>query len=138
MKTSAPDTQRIRKVLWLANLTAVMFIGGIILFLPRMMATGEPGEAGPAILVLALLSLPVAFLARRISGMDAAREPAAGGRPDALEQSRKATARFAVAGTLAELPAMFGLVYAVLGGDGFYALCFAAAALIATLLLRPE
>ncbi len=139
MSRPTPDPQSARKVLWMANLTAVMFIAAIILFLPRIMQPSDLPDARMIVLVLALLSVPAAFLARRISGMDALRSP---GQPAApknnMKQAQKETTRFVVAGTLAELPAMFGLVYSMLGGDGFYGLSFAAAALVATMLLRPE
>ena len=138
MSRPTPDNQRTRKVLWLANLTAVMLLAAIILFLPQMVQPSDLPNARLPVLVLALLSLPAAFMARRISGMNSAREPLQSGKPTDPKQAQKETSRFAIAGTLAELPAMFGLVYTLLGGNGFHGLLFAAAALLATMLLRPE
>jgi hypothetical protein len=135
MSRPAPDPQRTRKVLWLANLTAIMFFGALILFLPGMVQLGDMSDVRLPVLVLAILSIPAAFLARRLTGLDKPRDPLAAGKPDNAEQ---ALARFTLAGTLAELPAILGLVYALMGGDGFYSLSFAAAALLATLALKPE
>ncbi len=70
--------------------------------------------------------------------MDAVRAPGRPAPENDAKQVQKETARFVVAGTLAELPAMFGLVYAMLGGDNFHGLLLAAAGLVATMLLKPE
>ena len=138
MPAPQSNAQNTRKVLWLANMTAIMFFAAIILFLPNFMQPLDLPDVQVPVLVLGLLSLPVAFLARRLVGIDNAREPIKGLAPTGREQMQKDNARFAVAGTLAELPAMFGLVYALVGGESLYALGLAAAALVATLVLKPE
>lgn len=138
MPKPTPDHPRTRKALWLANLTVVMLIAGIILFLPRIMQVNDLPDTQTPILIFALLSLPVAFLAPRLTGIGGPRLPQ-GQAPDRTpEQAQKETTRFAIAGTLAELPAMFGLIYALVGGTTLYGLLFAAAALAATMALRPE
>jgi hypothetical protein len=87
------------------------------------------------VLVLALLSIPLAFFAGRLLHVDTSRQ--APDRAANPAQAQKAISSFAIAGTLAELPAMLGLVYAVMGGDTLIALLFAAASLAAMFVLRP-
>ena len=138
MNPTRPDALRVRKALWLANLTAVMVIACVIYFLPGVFDARPLPAAATVVLWLAVLSIPVAFLARRLTGLPVSGPPGRGAAADDPARVRKETSRYAVAGTLAELPALFGLVYAVVGGDALFALLFAAASLAATLALRPE
>jgi hypothetical protein len=129
-----PNVERTRQVLWLANLTTVMILGGVIKFLPDLIEiSGQPALQTP-VLVLALLSIPLAFFAGRLLAVDTSRQAPGAANP---AQAQKAISSFAIAGTLAELPAMLGLVYAVMGGDTLIALLFAAASLAAMFVLRP-
>ncbi len=136
--TQTPDPARTRKVLWLANLSAIMFIAGLILFLPDLVSISPIPSVQTPVLVLAVLSVPVAFLAARLTGAGNPRVYVETTLKQDPALAQKAVSRFALAGTLAELPAMFGLVYAIIGGNSFYALVFAAAALLASIALRPE
>ncbi len=138
MTTQSPDPARTRKVLWLANLSFIMLIAGLILFLPDLASISPIPEVHTPILALALLSLPVAFLAARLTGAGSPRAGLESKRKQDTALAQKAITRYALAGTLAELPAMFGLVYAIVGGDSFYSMVFAAAALVATFALRPD
>jgi hypothetical protein len=129
-----PDVSRTRQALWLANLTAVMIFGGLIVFLPGRVEISSLPEAQMPLLALALLSVPLAFLSGRLLRLDLHAPP----QNLSKIAAQQTVSRFAVAGTLAELPAMLGLVYVMIGGASLIGLLCAAASLAAMLTLRPE
>lgn len=133
-----PDQARTLNVLWMANLTAVMIIGGVIKFLPEIIEVNSLPAVQMPMLVLAALSVPLAFYAGRLMGVGEPPAPSVPGRRAETVGKQKELSRFAIAGTLAELPAMLGLVYAMVGGDTLYGLAFAAASMVAMFTLRPE
>ncbi len=132
------DPKRTAKVLWMANLTAVMFITCLIYFLPSLIEIQRLDPVLMPILVIGILSLIPAFLAGKLTGATELQRMDSRTAQTQPQKAQKLMGRYAVAGALAELPVMFGMVYAVMGGESLHSMLLAAAAMVATFALRPE
>lgn len=126
----------VAKVIWMANLSAVMLIGSLIYFLPSLMEISAVNTVHEAMLIIGLVSLAPAFLAGKITGatellsqVQTSADP---------KGTQKLLGRFTLAGALAEMPAVFGLVYVAMGGTGLHGLFLAAASMMAIFTLKPE
>ena len=141
MRTKVPvDPRRMRRVLWGAQLAAVLLVTGLGWWLP-----GRAGvEAVPVVqlplLILAILAIPAVVVAGRLLRFDERDSgPGIGAAGEEGEEAeRRRLGRYVVVIAMAELPAILGLVYALLGGAQVHALALKVGSVLLLLVFRPS
>ncbi len=140
-KQESPDPAKIQQILWGALLGSVSLLGGVIWFLAtEVEVAGLPQNILNILLAAGFLSalpyLGVKLVRRGDAGRD--RWQPAPGTDESAYEPQKALQRFIIGAALAELPAMFGIVFAALGGKLSWALALWALSLALMLAARPS
>ncbi|MET0081507.1 MAG: hypothetical protein ABW079_00720 [Sedimenticola sp.] len=135
--TDTPDPARTLQILWGALLGSVSLLGGVIWFLATQVElTAVSPEILQMILLVGFLS-PLPYLLVKMAG----RRDSDGSGPSpshADEERQKTLQRFIVGASLAELPAMFAIVYTALGGELDWAFLLWGISLVLLLAARPS
>ncbi|NEX19001.1 hypothetical protein G3480_01495 [Thiorhodococcus mannitoliphagus] len=131
-----------RRVLWGAQLSSAVMVTALAWWLPELVAIQPIPAAALPVLGVGIGAVPLAIVLARV--LDVRRR-----RSDiqvheavpSLTRSSQATqpdlGRYLVVVAIAELPAILGLVYVLIGGDRLHAVGLGAAAVILLLSLWP-
>lgn len=136
------DPMSNRLILWGAQLSSALIMTALAWWLPDLMPIEPiPGAIRP-IMLMAVASVPLAIVTARLLGVRRRRADIVvhESRPgDAAPRRAPAgeLGRYVAAVVLAELPAILGLVYVLMGGSRLHALAFGAAAILLILTLWP-
>ncbi|MET0101381.1 MAG: hypothetical protein ABW078_06565 [Sedimenticola sp.] len=135
--TDTPDPARTLQILWGALLGSVSLLGGVIWFLATQV---ELTAVSPEILQMILLVGFLSALPYLLVKMAGRGRPSESAQSPLLadEESQKTLQRFIVGASLAELPAMFAIVYTALGGELDWAFLLWGISLVLLLAARPS
>lgn len=136
------DLRRLRRILWAAQLASVAIVVGLAWWLPDLVPIQSvPGAQFP-VLIVGILAVAVVFLLERRLG-NRERRPDPRLHPQASTEAgvraeRGRFGRYVLIIALADAPAIFGLVYVLVGGAPSHALILAAGSLLLLLSFRPD
>jgi hypothetical protein len=139
---------RLRFVLWAAQVLSVLMMTALAWWLPELIELSPVPDASLVLVVIAVAAVPVTVLIARLFGVGAADGAGYGSRPMPQRPAAlavgnppaggQALGRYVAVIALAEVPAVLGLVYVVLGGPRPNAVMLGGASLVLLLLYRPK
>lgn len=138
MPNRAPN----RIILWGAQLTSAIVMTALAWWLPELIEIQPIPAAELPVLGVGIAAVPLAIILARVLGArrqrsDVRVHDAIPLETRAARRPRPDIGRYLVAVAIAELPAIMGLVYVLIGGDRLHALGLGAAAVILILTLWP-
>lgn len=144
MSKQPVDPAKMPQILWSTQILSVLIMTALAWGLPELIPI-EPIAGVPVpLLIVAIASIPVVFLVARLLGFGATREDihTHNARPDghdgANADDKTKLARYLVVLALAEMPAIFAIVYVFVGGNRTHAIALGAAALAMMLTFTPR
>ncbi|WP_200330473.1 hypothetical protein [Thiocystis violacea] len=126
-----------RLILWGAQFGSVFVITVLTWWLPGLILVEPIDAARLPILAAGIVSVPLAILAARLLRARRPRSDVRVHEPVADPESPGKIGRYLVALAFAELPAILGLVYVLIGGDRLHSAALGTAAIMLLLTLWP-
>lgn len=139
--TRIPSQEPRLRLFWGAQLSSASLLTALAWWLPELVPLEPIAAAQRPVLLLGIASVPLFILAARFLR---ARQPRSDVRTrDPLSSQPTSvgtgnSTRYLIALTLAELPAIFGLVLSLTGGDRIQAVMLGLAAILSILTLYPR
>ncbi|NEV62602.1 hypothetical protein [Thiorhodococcus minor] len=140
--TPMPNLAPNRIVLWGAQLASALVMTALAWWLPELIQIQPIPAAALPVLGVGVAAVPLAIILARVLGARRQRSDiqiheAVPTETQQAQSSQPDLGRYLVAVAIAELPAVLGLVYVLIGGDRLHALGLGAAAVILILTLWP-